>query len=44
MGKKKLFDKKRSIIFKLIPAVDKNNESRIMFSPVVPKRCTLSEK
>ena len=44
MGKKKHFDKHRSIVFKLIPAVDKNNESRIMFQPVVPKKCTLTEE
>lgn len=34
MGKKKFIDKKKAVMFRLVPAVDKNNEHRILLQHV----------
>lgn len=43
MGKKKFIDKKKGVMFRLVPAIDKNNEHRIMIQYVENKNCKLPE-
>jgi hypothetical protein len=44
MGKRKFIDKKKAVMFKLVPAIDKNNQERVLIQYVETKNSKLSEK